>query len=78
MEGEKKRGWWPICSAVAFTVLVAYPLSIGPTVGLSSRLGNPEWIQVVANVIYAPLQWVIDHSPVSVDDWTRWYLELWL
>ena len=45
---------WSTCAAVILILLVLYPLSIGPAIGLSSRYPYPRLNDIVFTV-YAPL-----------------------
>lgn len=81
----------PIRIVVAAMALVAYPLSYGPAIWLSTRIteflrGDPASFNhtvlgVMYEVIeatYLPLVWVLQNAPAPVRATFRWYMAYWL
>ena len=61
---ERKKptaGFW--ITVVVVTVLVGYPLSIGPVVWLSGLLGDPMWYLDIYMVVYKPIVYFDNHEP---------------
>jgi hypothetical protein len=65
-----------LAAGVAFLLLCSYLLSVGPFARLNRSGYIPLWAANIAEVVYAPLLWIADHTAFSHP--FRWYLELWL
>ncbi len=67
---KRSRAW---IGRMSLTLLVLYPLSMGPAYGPAMPLFNPKTLWTA----YAPMWWIWTHSkPASrVIDW---YLDLWV
>lgn len=55
---------------------VLYVLSIGPAVWLHDRGLMSNGLDEIAEVVYAPLDWAADASPL-IEDPLDFYIELW-
>jgi hypothetical protein len=78
MSEERKRagaGFWITVALVG--VLVAYPLSIGPAIWLSLVLGEPNWLSAANGYVYAPLEWLMNHSPDWLGGLIYKYIAFW-
>lgn len=74
---NRRERWAKWMLAATLALAAAYPLSIGPVQWLDERSPLPRWTDKPIEVIYAPLDWTIQHSEtahVALD----WYLDLWL
>jgi hypothetical protein len=60
--------------ALLCALLVAYPLSLGPVAMLYVG-GEPPKLLLD---LYVPLNWVVRHSPETLQETYTWYMELWL
>jgi len=72
-----RRERWAILTAVAITVLVVYPLSIGPAIWLRLQKWSPDWAGDAYNVIYAPVIGVYSYSPEPIRTTIYMYAEFW-
>jgi hypothetical protein len=68
--------FWATMVGVAF-VFLAYPLSVGPVQWLDDRGRLPNWADNPIAVIYAPLDWIIQHSDAAHAA-ADWYIRLWV
>lgn len=77
MSEERKRpgvGFWATVLAV---LILLYPLSTGPFIGLvSSGIISEPTGEAVVETFYAPLVWATDHLP-AVEASLNWYVRLW-
>jgi hypothetical protein len=74
----KKPGVAFWASVVVLAVLmVAYPLSVGPVQWLDDRGQLPSWADKPIAVVYAPLDWIIQHSDAARMA-AEWYIGLWV
>ena len=64
---------WPVMGLVA-GLPVLYALSFGPVLRLCASV-SPYRIPVWVGVIYAPLAWLHEHTPLRGP--LDWYLGLW-
>lgn len=58
-------------------LVVAYPLSVGPAEWLDDRGHLPSWAEKPVAVIYAPLNWIVQHSDAARTA-AKWYIGLWV
>jgi len=65
-----------LAARVAFILLWSYLLSIGPFARLNRSGYIPVRAKNVAEVVYAPVLWIADHTALSYP--FRWYVDLWL
>jgi len=75
-EREKKSGGAVGCfilGMVAFMLLPAYVLSIGPMFWLAERNPGLEWL----HVIYIPIFLLTEYCQ-PIDDALTWYMDLWI
>jgi hypothetical protein len=79
MTDRKKPGMAFWATGVLVAVLVAYPLSSGPFVRFHYKLGRPDWMQSIGDVLYAPLIWTIQRGPQSVAvrflEYQKWWVD---
>lgn len=64
-------------SLIVLSLLVAYPLSIGPVGWLIIRAGSPPFTRPTFEFIYGPLIWLQDHGPAPISSLLTWYFGLW-
>ncbi len=76
MSNDRRKPGVAFWGTVVAVVTVAYPLSIGPAIWLSHRLGNPQWIMNVTEAIYGPLIWLAVQSG-WVGNFYLMYVEWW-
>ncbi|MBC7816089.1 MAG: hypothetical protein IAG10_04240 [Planctomycetaceae bacterium] len=69
-ESQKRR---PPLWAIFLALLVSYPLSIGPIVGLCNRLGVHEISGPLA-LCYLPIMWLVEIIPGG-ERLLEWYVE---
>ena len=62
---------------VVVGLFAAYPLSIGPLQWLDERGHLPGWAEKPIAVVYAPMEWVVEHSETAQAA-LEWYVDLWL
>jgi hypothetical protein len=67
----------PVTIVVSLLVLlpIFYLLGLGPAIWLH-RNGSPGG-QAAIETIYAPLEWIMEHSPAWANQPIEWYAELW-
>jgi hypothetical protein len=77
--GWRRVPWWGLVG-----VLLFYVLSLGPALVIAAWLdgrrtfgGSGERAVDVVEIIYGPVIWVCDSSPL-ISDALDWYLEFWL
>jgi hypothetical protein len=69
-----RRERWAKWAAVAtVTMLLAYPLSIGPIHWTCHRLSAPDWIWNAVYQVYEPLFVVAFYGPEPVSRWLAQY-----
>ena len=76
MSSRKKPGvaFW---TTVVVVLLVAYPLSIGPTIWICDQEWSPEWAWPAYWQAYDPIISVCNDGPAPLDDAINWYVNLW-
>ena len=62
---------------VVVGLFVAYPLLPGPLQWLDEQSMLPDWTETPIKVIYAPMDWIIEHSETAQKVFD-WYIGLWL
>ena len=67
-----KRWGWTAAVCVLLTLLVLYPLSIGPGSQIAFAYGRADLLETV----YAPVLWAASESE-TVNEFVGWYLQLW-
>jgi hypothetical protein len=70
----KRLGRWLTLLSVVVALPLLYVISIGPAIWFSDRGIIQK--SVVAS-IYAPVYWVYERGPVSIQSGMDWYVELW-
>lgn len=79
MEEKRKPRPWLMWPAVALGLVVAYPLSLGPTTWLFEYFGFPYNGSVggYLRFFYRPLLTIMDHRVEPGCSWLEWYLDFW-
>lgn len=77
---EEKPKQWVLGIALGLALLVAYPLSYGPVLGIAAR---QQWVPLVffdkyIYPIYDPVVWCRYHGPEPFRWIVNSYSELWL
>jgi hypothetical protein len=67
-------GWW---LGTALLLAVLYPLSLGPVVMISTKLGDPDWFTGPAVIVYYPVLWTAESGPEPIQRVIEQYVELW-
>jgi hypothetical protein len=71
---KKQRNRAVFAALIAFDLLVLYAFSYGPAWWMFTR----GWISPeTARVVYAPVDWVYNHSPTGVQESMDAYVSLW-
>ncbi len=73
MSDERTKPVWPWIVAVTIGLPVLYVLSGAPVEILVVKMAAPEWLVVPGKAFYAPLVWMLGHSPDPVNNWYQAY-----
>jgi len=73
---RKKPGVAFWATVVVVALLVAYPLSIGPTIWIADHRLLPDPVKQPLRYFYYPLAWAILRSGTAYDAYA-WYVKLW-
>ena len=75
MTDRKKPGlaFW---ASVVLVVVLAYPLSIGPSCWALNLLGNPRWMISLYQRFYSPIIWINKNGPQPIHEAIEWYGDL--
>jgi hypothetical protein len=78
MSDERKRagaGFWIILSVV--TVMLLYPLSVGPAELLNRKGRISDETGNAIRLFYRPLDWAYRDGPESIRRALDWYMKFW-
>jgi hypothetical protein len=73
---EKQPHSVAFLTTVILAILIAYPLSVGP-VGFVLVHNGYSFAPKALQIFYAPLVWLVDHTPQEVENTFKAYTQLW-
>ena len=77
MEEKPKARSWPMYFGIGLLLLVAYPLSAGPTIWLFQHGMLHNQVATFLEYFYAPLGWLAEHRTPPLGPMLDWYFERW-
>jgi hypothetical protein len=77
-EPKKRRSRWARVGWAVFTLLVLYPLSVGPAWWVCFRLCESPSAALAFGRVYAPFVWAVNSGDSTFGPIVVWYIGLWM